>query len=258
MSADKGKTNFISVVIITKNEEKNIDACLRSIQGLADDIVVLDSWSTDRTEEICKSFGARFFQADWQGYARTKNRANEMAMYDWILSLDADEILSNELHEKLSLLKAQNSLTTCSFNRLTNYCGRWIKHGGWYPDVKIRLFNRKNALWQGDFVHETLVLQPNTTITHLNENILHYTFHTIEEHVAQVNKYSTLSAEEKFKKRKRSGLIKLLFSPLFTFLQMYIFKLGFLDGMQGFFIAVISAYARFLRYAKLWMMHTSK
>ncbi|RYD82325.1 MAG: glycosyltransferase family 2 protein [Sphingobacteriales bacterium] len=256
----KGITNFLSAVIITKNEEKNIAACLQSLQGIADEVIVVDSFSTDKTEEVCKSFGATFFSKEWEGYASTKNWANAQANSHCIISLDADEVLSEEL--KKSILAVKNSVDEnnnffYSFHRLTNYCGKWIKHGGWYPDTKTRLFDRRKARWVGDFVHETLQIDDNIQPKLLKGDCLHYSFHSISQHIDNINHYSTLAAQEQFAKGKKSSLGKLIFSPWISFMKMYLFKAGFLDGKYGFIIAVISAMARFIRYAKLYQMWNS-
>ncbi len=253
----KGITNFLSAVIITKNEEKNIASCLQSLQGIADEVIVVDSFSTDKTEELCKSFGARFFSRQWEGYAATKNWANEQANSHWIISLDADEVLSEALRKSILAVKnsaGENNNFFYSFHRLTNYCGKWIKHGGWYPDTKTRLFDRRKARWVGDFVHETLHIDDNIQPILLKGDCLHYSFHTIAQHIDNINHYSTLSAQEQFSKGKRSSLSKLIFSPWLSFMRMYFFKAGFLDGKYGFIIAMISAMARFVRYAKLHQM----
>jgi glycosyltransferase involved in cell wall biosynthesis len=238
-------TKFLSAVIITKNEEKNIANCLESLIGIADEVLVLDSHSTDRTPEICHSFGARLVPVEWLGYAATKNYGNSLASSDWILSLDADEVISPELSESIIHWKASENNHFCSFSRLTNYCGRWIHHGGWYPDIKVRLFDRRSARWIGEPVHETLQYPESTLIEKLSGDLLHYSFHTISQHVSQVNHYSSLAA-----RGKKGGILKMIFSPLWSFIHMYIIRLGFLDGREGFIIAVISGYARFLKYAK--------
>lgn len=251
----KGKTNFLSAVIITKNEEKNIASCLQSLQGIADEVIVVDSFSTDKTEEVCKSFDTRFFSRQWEGYARTKNWGNEQANSNWIISLDADEVLSEELRKSILTVKnsspEQNNFFY-SFHRLTNYCGKWIRHGSWYPDTKIRLFDRTKARWVGDFVHETLQIDDNIQPTLLHGDCLHYSFHSVAQHIDNINHYSTLAAQEQFSKGKKPSLGKLIFSPWLSFMKMYFFKAGFLDGKYGFIIAVISAMARFVRYSKLY------
>lgn len=245
---------FLSVVVITKNEEKNIERCLKSVQPVADETLVVDSFSTDRTPEICQNFGVHFIQTKWKGYAATKNFANQKAQYDWILSIDADEALSPNLQD--SILKAkERSDEFFKFNRFTNYCGQWIKHSGWYPELKLRLFNRNLAHWTGDYVHETLEIDHKGKIPVLPGHCYHYSYYSIEEHINQANNFSTLAAQELKRKNRSPGFFRILFKPPFKFIQMYFFKLGFLDGFYGFCIAMISAYTVFLKYAKLYQLN---
>ena len=252
---DKSKTNFITAVIITKNEAQNISTCLQSLQGIADEIVIADSYSSDNTKVLSESFpGVKFLEKEWEGYARTKNWANSMASYDWILSIDADEALSPALQQTILNLKPTSHQYFYSFNRLTNYCGQWVHHGGWYPDTKLRMFDRRQARWAGDFVHETLEMDPGIKPIILKGDLYHYSFSTVGQHMDKVNHYSTLGAKDKYSRGKKSSLAKMLYSPLSTFISMYFFKLGILDGRRGLIIAAISAHFRFLRYAKLYLL----
>ena len=155
----------LSVVIITFNEERNIARCINSVKDIADEIVVVDSYSTDNTKNICSNFDVIFIQRKWEGFSAAKNFANSMSKNDWILSLDADEVLSDQLRETIKNLKFKNEFSYCSFNRLTNYCGSWIRHSNWYPDKKLRLFNRKNSEWSG-LIHEELSVPVNIIIKH--------------------------------------------------------------------------------------------
>jgi glycosyltransferase involved in cell wall biosynthesis len=242
----------LSAVIITKNEEKNVARCLQSLSGVADEIVVIDSFSIDNTSAICKEFGVKFLQHEWQGYSETKNWGNSQASHDWIISLDADEELSPKLRESiLEIKKTGPGGYFYSFNRFTNYCGQWIRHGGWYPEWKTRMFDRRTARWEGDFVHEKLVFDPGMKPVTLSGDLLHYSIPDIAAHIRTVNRYSSLAAEEQLAKGKKFSVFKLIFSPVATFIQMYFFKAGFLDGLYGFVIAVISAHYRFLKYAKM-------
>lgn len=240
----------LSVVIITFNEEKNIERCLLSVQGIADDIVVLDSFSNDQTEAICKKYNVNFISRKWEGYSPSKNFANAQAKYDWILSLDADEALSDELKRSILDLKAKEELSTAKFNRITNYCGSWIKHGGWYPDTKIRLFDRRITQWTG-IIHEELSFSKQVDVLHLNGDCLHYSYYTIEQHYQQAEKFTTIAAKDLFEQKKKASLIKLYISPVVKFFRDYIFKLGYMDGAAGFTVARISAYATYLKYKKL-------
>ena len=243
--------NKLSVVIITFNEAKNIAKCLQAALHVADEIIVYDSFSTDDTCKIAEQLGAKVFQGKWQGYSTSKNLANEKASHDWILSLDADEVLSNDLQQAILKLKSEG-LKTASFKRLTNYCGAWIKHGGWYPDIKLRLFNRQQMHWEG-LIHEELKAIDGQIITPilLQGDCLHYSYDSLESHYKQTDKFSTLSAQNLFNKGVKTTILKLYMAPIFKFIQMYFFKLGILDGYYGFIVCKISAQATFQKYAKL-------
>jgi glycosyltransferase involved in cell wall biosynthesis len=245
---------LLSVVIITFNEEKNIARCLSSVKGVADEIVVVDSFSTDRTEEICRSNGAKFIQRKWEGYSSTKNFANTQAAYDLVLSLDADEALSEELRQSIVKIKSLPHAGTYSFNRLTNYCGKWIKHCGWYPDVKTRIFDRHSSAWQGD-IHE--LLQTKTPPIHLSGDCLHYSYYTVEEHYRQADKFASLSAKNMFMRNKRTSALGVYFRCIAKFIRNYFIKLGFLDGPKGFTVCRITAYETYLKYSRLLQMQKS-
>jgi len=242
----------LSVVVITLNEERNIGRCLQSVSAIADDIVVVDSGSEDATEEICAAQGARFIRHQWLGFAETKNFANSQAKYPLILSLDADEALSDQLIKSIKAVKENDRGNTAyKMNRLTNYCGKWIRHCGWYPDSKIRLFNRENTRWSGLVIHEKLTTNPGTEVKHLEGDLLHYSYYTIAGHIDQANRFTDLTAEEAFRKGKKAGILQILFKPPVRFLRDYFFKLGFLDGYYGFIVCRISAQATFYKYIKL-------
>ena len=240
----------ISGVIITFNEEKNIERCLKSLEGVVDEVVVLDSFSTDRTEEICQKNNVKFLQHEFDGHIQQKNRAKDMAAYDYVLSLDADEALSEKL--KVAILSAKENwqYDGYSFNRLASYCGKWIKHS-WYPDPKLRLWDRKKGQWGGMNPHDTFVMNKDTTTTHLQGDLLHYSFYTIEEHIQQINKFSTISAQTYYMKGRRGSVCALLFRPFWRFIRDYFFKLGFLDGFYGFVVCRNTAHEVFLKYSKL-------
>ncbi|MGE5384162.1 MAG: glycosyltransferase family 2 protein [Omnitrophica WOR_2 bacterium] len=248
----------LSVVIITLNEEKNIERCLRSIEGLSDDVIIVDSGSTDLTESICRSFGAHFYLHDWLGYAETKNFANSLAKYSLILSLDADEALSEELYKSIVEVLNNQKASAYSMNRLTNYCGKWIKHCGWYPDKKIRLFTFNDGFWSGALIHEAIKLKNGSPVIHLKGDILHYSYHTISDHVSQANKFSDLTAQQALIKGKQSTLLHVIFSPLVKFIRDYFIKGGFIDGYYGFIVCYISAFATFMKYAKLRQLNQQK
>ncbi len=239
----------ISVVIITHNEEHNILRCLNSVQDVADEIVVVDSGSTDNTEKICTDFGVKFVHQDWLGYSEQKNFANSLAANDWILSIDADEELSDELKESIYELKNKNVSddNVFSMNRLTNYCGHWIRHGGWYPDRKIRIWNRKVGKWQGE-IHETIQFSGKIEETVLYGDLLHYSFSTPQDYENQQFKFAKMRGEHYFQKGKKHASFYMIVSPVFSFIQHYFFQLGFLDGLDGLHICRITAKATKLKY----------
>lgn len=245
----------LSAVIITFNEARNIKRCIASLQDVADEIVVVDSFSTDATPSICKGMNVQFHQREWKGYSKQKNYGNGLASNDWILSVDADEVLSEELKAAIIFEKQNGKGFNFSFNRLTNYCGKWIKHSGWYPDRKIKMFNRTKDDWQGE-VHETLTVNPST-VKRLKGDLLHYSYNSVSDHVKRTDVYSTLGAKELFENGKKASILKLLFNPWLKFNKMYFIKLGFLDGMAGFTIALITAYGTFLKYIKLYYLSKS-
>lgn len=242
--------NRLSVVIITFNEERNIERCLHSVKAVADEIVVADSFSTDRTKEICLRHGATFFENKWMGYAAQKNFAHQKSSNDLILSIDADEALSGELADSILKIKRDDPFHLYKFNRLTNYCGQWIRHGDWYPDRKLRIYDRRKASWEGS-IHEQLMYPPSEKIILLQGDCFHYSYYSISDHVRQVEKFTTLAATQAFEKRKRCNWFLVLFAPFFKFFKGYFFKMGFLDGYFGFVISRISAHATFLKYIKL-------
>lgn len=230
----------ITVVIIARNEARNIGRCLASLEGVADEVIVLDGHSTDETPAICRAHGARVIDQDWLGYSATKNLGNDMAAHPYILSMDADEALNDELRKAILAVKDSPN-GAYSFNRLAFYCGKPIRHGGWYPDVKVRLFPRGHARWEGAFVHEELRVDAGVPVTHLAGDLLHYTYYSVEEHRERARKYAGLAAE-RLRGRGQAGLVlKAIFSPAWRFFQMYCLKLGFLDGWRGWRIATITA-----------------
>ena len=241
-------TEGLSVVIIAFNEGHQIAKCLKAAQAVGDEIVVIDSGSTDNTVEVCKASGAKVISNLWSGYSEQKNFGNTQASFDWILSLDADEVLNEALIQ--SILKWKNHPQAASFKRLTNYCGTFIKHGGWYPDIKVRLFNKQETQWVGT-IHEVLrgLSKENTFL--LEGDCLHYSYYSVEQHYAQAEKFTTIQAEDLFQQGKKSPWYKRVFSPIAKFVVDYFFRFGFLDGKAGFTVARISAYATHLKYKKI-------
>ena len=248
----------ISAVIITYNEELNIGRCLDSLVCITDEIIVIDSFSTDRTEEICSNYPVKFIKKEWLGYSATKNLGNDLAAYNYILSIDADEALSDEL--KTSILDIKNAdtpLPAYKLNRLTNYCGTWIHHCGWYPDTKLRLWDKSKGQWEG-YIHEEVKLADNNAIGMLKGELFHYSYHSITQHIKQADKFTDFTALEAFNTGKRSSIIKILFKPCFKFVRDYIFKLGFMDGYHGYVVCKISAFATFMKYSKLMELQKNK
>lgn len=246
----------LSIVIITFNEEKNIASCLDSIQGIADDIVVVDSFSTDRTEEICKAKGARFIQHRFEGHIQQKNWAITQAQYPHILSLDADEAIDETL--KASILEIKNNWKHDGYymNRLTNYCGKWIHHCGWYPDKKLRLWDSRKGKWGGTNPHDKYELEGgDKNAGHLKGDILHYSYYSIEGHRQQTEKFTTLAAKDLFNKGERANFLKIYLGPVLKFIKSYVFQLGILDGYYGFVICKISAHYVYLKYFKLQQLY---
>ncbi len=242
----------ISAVIITYNEENNIERCIKSLQQVADEVVVLDSYSTDNTKSISEKLGARFVSYQFENHIQQKNKAIEFAAHDWVLSLDADEALDDQLIQSINEVKKSPQYFGYKMNRLANYCGKWIHHSGWYPDTKLRLFNKHKGAWGGTNPHDMYMLHDKNEKTgFLQGNILHYTFRTVTEHYAQANRYSDIGAMAHFKKGKRSNWIMVVFSPIIRFVRDYIFNLGFMDGAEGFTICKISAYTSYLKYKKM-------
>ncbi len=248
-----------SVVIITFNEEKNIERCLQSVENIADEIVVVDSFSTDATRQICLNYGVRFIEHAFEGYIEQKNFALAQATNDYVLCLDADEAVDGVLQQ--SILAAKHAGFTChayEMGRSNYFCGRWIKHGAWYPDRKTRLVNRQKARWDGINPHDKIIMQAGATLQRLPGDILHYTYYSLEELVTQGNRFTTIQANAMFASGKKANFLKLYISPLTAFVNGYFLKMGFLDGYDGFIIAKSVAYNTILKYAKLKQLWQNK
>jgi glycosyltransferase involved in cell wall biosynthesis len=249
----------ISAVIITLNEEKNIGRCIDSLNDITDDIVVVDSGSTDRTEAICKEKGVRFFIHEWEGYLEQKNYANDLAEFPLILSIDADEALSEQLQESIRKVKESCQADGFEMNRMTNYCGKWIRHCGWYPDRKLRLFHSDKFEWGGEKIHENVIMKgSNPVIERIEGDLHHYSYYNISEHIAQANHFTNLTAELAIDKGKSAGLLKIIFSPFVKFVRDYFLKLGFLDGYYGYIVCRISAQATFMKYSKIRQLENDR
>jgi glycosyltransferase involved in cell wall biosynthesis len=247
----------ISVVIMTLNEELNMERCLQSLSGIADEIIVVDSFSTDRTEEICLKFGVKFIRHRFDGYVEQRAYSIEQAAFNHILVIDADEALSEELKASILSVKRQWTHDGYSYNRLNSYCGQWIRHSGWYPDRKIRLFDRRKASVKGRNPHDEIVMAKGSTLKHLKGDLLHYTYLSVEDHISQINRFTEIQARGNFERGKKASCFSILFSPPFKFIRHYFFRLGFLDGYYGYLVCRNSAYSTFLKHAKLkalWKM----
>ena len=241
----------ISAVIITLNEAENIGDCIDSLTEVADEIIVVDSFSADVTEKICRDKNVKFIQHKFEGHIQQKNFAVLQSANDWILSLDADERISNELKNSILVIKKNFSSYAYSMNRLNNYCGQWIKHGVWYPDKKIRLWNKQKGKWGGKNPHDKVVMNANSKVDFLKGNILHYTARTPEQYKMQMEKFSTIAAQSMIDEGRKSNFLKTHFSGVVAFVRSYILRAGFLDGRAGYEIAIgYSRYTR-MKYLKL-------
>lgn len=246
------------MAIITYNEENNIGRCISSVLPIADEVLVVDSFSTDKTEAIALSLGARFVANPFEGHIEQKNFALKLATYDYVLSLDADEALSPELLEEIKKVKTDVRYDGYKFHRLTNYNGKWIRHSGWYPDTKLRLVKKTKALWRGENPHDILKMNEKENVGFLRGDLLHYSYGSISAHVAQTDKFTTIAAHAAFKQGKRSSVFKIVTRPIFKFLRDYFFKRGFLDGRYGFVICCINSLYALLKYAKLHELQMGK
>lgn len=242
----------LSLTIISFNEEANIGRCIRSVPW-ADEVIVVDSGSTDRTRAIANGLGAKVIEEKWRGYRDQKQFAVDQASNDWILSLDADEALSPESVKELESLFSSQMETFekydgFEFPRLSYHMGRWIKHGGWYPDRQLRLFHKARARWAEGHVHERVSAK---SVYQLSSPILHWPFRDLTMQVTKNNQYSSLGARDLFDRKKSFSYLKLIFKPVSKFLETYLIKRGFLDGFPGFVISIGAAYSVFLKFAKL-------
>ena len=242
----------LSVIIITKNEAANIRACLESV-AWADEIIVVDSGSSDATADICKGFGAQVHVHDWPGFGAQKNRALGYATKDWVLSLDADERITPELRTEIESVLQNPRADGYEIPRLSSFCGRFMHHSGWYPDYVTRLFHRGAARFSDDLVHERLVV--NGSVGKLRHHLIHETYHDLESLLTKVNQYSTAGARMLNEKNKSASLTRAVLSALWAFFRTYILRAGFLDGREGFMIAISTAEVTYYRYTKLMLLN---
>jgi glycosyltransferase involved in cell wall biosynthesis len=242
----------LSVVIITFNEEKNIARCIDSVLGVADEIIIIDSFSNDKTKEICLNYNLLFLENKFEGHIEQKNFAISQSSNPYILSLDADECLDDK--SRADILAVKNNWTHDGyfFNRLNNYCGHWVRHGGWYPDRKLRLWDSRLGSWQGKNPHDEYRMNINSKIKYLNSNILHYTLASTEDHINQIEYFTTIGAKASFESGVKSSYPKMYLAAAIKFFKDYFIKRGFLDGQTGYQIARLSAWASYLKYKKMF------
>ncbi|MFS4483256.1 glycosyltransferase family 2 protein [Hyunsoonleella sp. 2307UL5-6] len=242
----------LSGVIITFNEERNIEACLKSLVNVVDEIVVVDSFSTDQTKAICSKYKVTFIEQSFLGYIEQKNFALKQAKHNYIVSLDGDEALSETLQKSIITLKSNWEFDGYFCNRFNNFCGQWIKHSDWYPNKKLRVFDRRKAEWKGINPHDNVLLKDSKSKTgHLQGDILHWTYQTYSEFNNKTEYFSTIAAKAYFDKGKTASFIKIVGNPTWAFFKAYVLRLGFLDGINGFVICAQTANITFLKYTKL-------
>ena len=247
----------ISVAIITKDEATDIGACLDSVREWVDEIVVVDSGSRDGTTDICRNRGAKVIDTeDWPGFGPQKNRALDACTGEWILSLDADEKISPILRDEILHTLFQPTFGAYRMPRLSSFCGREMRHSGWWPDHVLRLFRRDLGRFSDDRVHERVIV--NSPIGTLRNPLHHRAIVEIEESLAKVNRYSSDGADAAFAKGKRTSLARALGSGLWTFIRVYFLRLGILDGRHGFMLAVLNAEGAYYRYVKLWLKQAAQ
>ncbi|WP_179336591.1 glycosyltransferase family 2 protein [Winogradskyella ludwigii] len=249
----------LSGVIITFNEERNIEQCLASLVNVVDEIIVVDSFSTDNTKTICERFNVKFIEQKFLGYIEQKNFALSQASYDHIVSLDGDEALSETLQQSIIDLKSNWKFDGYYTNRFNNFCGQWIKHSDWYPNKKLRVFDKRKASWTGHKIHETISFNSNNSKSgHLKGDILHYTYQTYSEFNLKTEYFSSLSAQSYFELGKKAPIWKIILNPTWAFFKTYFLRLGILDGFNGYMIAVQTANITFLKYSKLRALNNEK
>ncbi len=248
----------ISVCVIAGNEERNIRRCLDSAKW-ADEIVVLDSYSQDRTVEICREYTDRVYQHEWMGYIGQKNLIKDMAKGPWIFFLDADEEISPSLHKAIQEEFATGNTADFAgyeFPRLVRYLGRWIYHGDWYPDTKLRLFRKDKGECGGQEPHDRIIVHGR--VKSLKDPLFHYTYTDISNQLATINRFSSISAIGKHKQGRKFRLLDIIIRPVLRFLRCYILKRGFLDGVPGLVVAAFTGFSVFVKYAKLWEIEKSQ
>lgn len=245
----------LSVIVITRNEEASIRRCLESVKW-ADEIIVLDSGSTDGTVAICREYTSGVHQTDWPGFGPQKNRALDYATREWILALDADEWITPASRAEIAGAMARTDVAAFRLPRLSSFCGRFMRHSGWWPDHVVRLFRRGAARFSADAVHERVIVDGRTGT--LREPLMHETFVDLDELLAKMNNYSTLSAQDMQREGKRAGLPTAVARATWAFVRTYFLRGGFLDGREGFMLAVATAEGTYYRYAKLLLLQKKR
>lgn len=249
----------LTVTIITLNEERNIERCILSVKSVADEILVVDSLSTDRTVKIAEQLGAKVILQPFLGHIEQKNFANEKATHDWVLAIDADEELSPELAASIAMVKHNPKHRAYHYNRLNNYCGHWIKHSGWYPDRKIRLYNRNAGKWMGENPHDRWTLYDNSEQPGmLKGDLLHYSYDSIAAHLKKIERYSDIAARQKVNKGMDCSILKIWLGPKWKFFKDFFIRLGILDGYWGYIVCRMNAFEVMTKYAKTRQYARSK
>ncbi len=248
----------LSAAIITFNEEHNIKRCLDSLCGIVDEIIIIDSFSTDKTQEICNEYDVTFIKQKFLGHIEQKNLALKHTTHEYVLSLDADEALDDKLKNEILKIKENFKADGYYFNRLTNYVDHWVRHCGWYPDKKLRLFKKNMGTWSGMNPHDIISMNEGSITKYIEGDLLHYSYDSISDHVDQTNKFTTIAAKAAYTSGKRSSIIKIITRPVFKFLKDYFLKRGFLDGRYGFIICCINALSALLKYSKIKELQDGK
>lgn len=248
----------LSVVIITFNEAGNIRRCIESVCELGSEILVVDSGSTDGTVDLAREAGATVMNQPFLGYIEQKNFATSKARFDWVLSLDADEALTPELSAEIHQVLKNPAFKGYTMPRLTNYCGNWVRHSGWYPDRKLRLYDRRHGAWAGVNPHDRYDLESGFKAGALQNDLLHYSYNSLSDHLRQIDRFSAIGAKALYDKGVKSSLLKVLIKPTARFLRAYVVHSGYRDGWTGLVIAANSAHAVFLKYLRLLYLHKGR
>ncbi len=250
---------LLSACIVAMDEEDRIGECLASV-SFCDEIVVIDSHSSDRTREIARAHGARVIERDWPGHVAQKEFAIRAAAHDWVLCVDADERVSSPLRTEIEALRAQGfpGAAGWRFPRLVNYLGTWVRHGTWYPDLQLRLFDRRRGRWGGHDPHDRVVLDPAARVGRLRGDLLHFPYRSFADHLRTIDQYTTLMAEGMLRRGRRSGPGDLFIRPWVRFARFYVLKRGFLLGRKGLILALLAAHYVRLKYMKLLLLERNE